>query len=138
MCIWGKIFKSETRHKHSIMQNKFKIQMIWLLKKPFTNGCGTFLHLKCRNTDAEMQIIQPKRKCWTEEEQRPLTQAVALQNPSCLQIICKFNAAKHSRLSLYVYVLLHCIGHKEYTKENSVTLCKTNCNDKKCMLFPIQ
>lgn len=54
-----------------------------------------------------------KKKDWPGEEQRPLTQPLA-QNPSCLQITCKFNAAKHSTLCIvfesvqgkYCYFLL--------------------------------
>ncbi len=122
-CVHGWIWKSETRQRYSIIQRNYK----------FKSKLSDFLKIHLQMAvelsfiwNSEINAIQkysgqtfnswPKRKCWSGEKQTPLTQAVALQNPSCLQIICKFNAAKHSVRSLYMYlcIVLESVQWKYY------------------------
>ncbi len=117
-CVHGWIWKSETRRRCSIIQRnyKFKSQLSDFLKSHFQMAVElSFIWNSEINAILEYSSSTfnswPKRKCWSGEEQTPLTQAVALQNPSCLQIICKFNAANHSVWSLYMYlcIVLLCV-----------------------------
>lgn len=50
LCAWVNLKKwNKTKILHYSKELQIQIQIIWLFKKPFTNGCRTFLHLKFRN-----------------------------------------------------------------------------------------
>ncbi len=50
LCAWVNLKKwNKTKILHYSKELQILISIIWLFKKPFSNGCGTFLHLKFRN-----------------------------------------------------------------------------------------
>lgn len=85
----------------TLLFKEMKIHMIWLLKKNIYNWLWNFPSFEIQKlmlySGSTFNLWTRLKKKWSGEDQRPLTQALA-QNPSCLQITCKFNAAKHSYL----------------------------------------